>query len=324
MKFTKKQPLNILKPGDFIDDIFVVKIKKGVSQYAGGYSFQLLLSDSSGKTIDYKYWGGPDEGKVRALFDSIKSDSVVHVQGKFGSYNNKPQITTNEPHIIEALEPDQYEGDFIKKAKRDTEEMYTQLLEIIETIQNEQLKKLLQTIFEDENIKKRFKIHPGAIEIHHNWTGGLLQHTLEVTKYCELSVNLHPNLNRDFMLTGALLHDIGKLEELAVTSRIKGTKKGQLIGHITLGFNFLAKKMDELNLDEDLKEKLLHIIVSHHGKNEFGSPKQPMFPEAVAIYYADELSSKIAEMIEFIEHNKDTTEDDFMYHYRKGINILLK
>ena len=324
-KFIKKQPINTLKDGGHVDDVFVVKIKKGVSQYANGYSFHLLLSDSSGKNIDYKFWGGQNEEEVRKVYDSIKADSVVHVQGKFSFYKGRPQITTNEPDIIKPLEKGQYnESDFIKPPKKDIEQMYDTLMKIVESVENVQLKKLLLSIFEDVSIKEKFKTHPGGIEIHHNWIGGLLQHTLEVTKYCELNAENYPTIDKDLLLAGALLHDIGKLDELEVTARIKGSKMGQLTGHVVLGSIFVANKMNELGIDDNTKNKLLHIIVSHHGRVDFGSPKEPMFPEAIAIHYADELSSKLTEMIEYIQDNKDETEDDFKYHYKKGRNIFLR
>jgi len=324
-KLTKKQMIDTLKEGTRVDDIFVVKIKKGISQYVNGYSFHLLLSDSSGKNIDYKFWGGQNEEEIRKLYDSIKADSVVHIQGKFSFYRGNPQITTNEPDIIEPLKQGQYdEADFIKKQKKDIDQMYNDLLKIIESVKNISLKKLLSSIFEDASIKEKFKTHPGGIEIHHNWIGGLLQHTLEVVRYCEVSAKDYQTINRDLLLAGAILHDIGKLEELEVTTRIKGSKRGQMTGHIVLGSILVANKMDELEIDSDLKDKLLHIIVSHHGENDFGSPKEPMFPEAVAVYHADELSSKLAEIIEYIEDNKNETEDNFKYHYKKGRNILLR
>ena len=126
------------------------------------------------------------------------------------------------------------------------------------------------------------------------------------------------------LIAGALLHDIGKLEEIEVTSRIKGTKKGQLAGHLVLSAIFVSKKCDEIEMDDEIKNKLLHMIVSHHGKSEYGSPKEPMFPEALVVYYSDELSSKVAEMLGFVESAKSETEDDFMYHPRNKKNILLR
>jgi len=325
IKYKKKQPVSALKDGDKVDDVFVVKIKKALSSYAKGFFFQLLLSDSSGKTLDYRYWGSQDEKKVRLLYDSIKSDSVVHVQGKVSVYNNKLQLATNEPFIIEPLKEDEYDkADFIKPSKKDVDDMYAELKAAIDEVKNPDIKKLLGDIFNEPAMEAKFKTHPGAIEIHHNWIGGLLEHTLEVLKYSLLSFDLFPVLDRDLLIVGALLHDIGKLDELEMTSRIKGSDSGQLIGHIVLSSIFVSNKMDKLGFNKELKDKILHIIVSHHGKTEYGSPKQPMFPEAVVIYYADEISSKIAEITEFVKSSIEDTEDNFMYHRRKQHNIYLK
>lgn len=325
-KYAKKQQISALSEGDIIDDVFVVKIKKGISPYVKGYRFNLLLSDNSGKTIDYVYWGGSEEEKVKSLYDSIKSDSVVKVQGKISSYNDKLQLATNSPFTIEVLAEEQYnKEDFVKPSKKNIDDMYAELKSAIEKIEHLKIKELLNAVFSDPQVEEKFKKHPGAIEIHHNWIGGLLEHTIEVLNFCELSSKQFPNLNKDLLIAGALLHDIGKLEELEVTSRIKGTNTGQLAGHLVLGIIYISKKIDKIeSFDKELKDKLLHLLVSHHGKTEFGSPKEPMFPEAIALYYADEISSKLSEMTEFIESSKDDTEDDFMYNRRHNKNILLR
>jgi len=324
-KFTKKHAIASLKEGDRIDDIFVVKIKKGLIQYAKGFAFELILSDSSGKSLEYKYWGSQDKDKVKALYDSIKPDCIVHVQGVVSSYKGKLQLTTNEPDKIEVLEKGQYaESDFIKPAKKNVDEMYVELLNAIDSVENKKLKAMLNSIFGTDEIEKKLKVHAGAIEMHHNWIGGLLQHMLEVLEFCKKAHELFPQLDRDLLMAGALLHDLGKLEEIEMTSRIKSTTKGQLLGHIILTAIFVSKKCDEAGLDEMTKNKLLHIIASHHGKYEQGSPKEPAFPEALAIYYADEMSAKLADLIEFIENSKNDTNDEFMFHDRIKRNILLR
>jgi len=326
-KFRKKQQISSLEEGgSIIDDVFVVKIKKGMSEYKNGFRFNLLLSDNSGKTLDYVYWGSKDEKSVKEIYDSIKSDSVVKIQGKVSVYNEKLQFATNLPYKIEVLNEGQYEkADFVKPSKKDIEKLYAELISSISLVDNEKIKILLTNIFDDPIISEKFKKHPGAIEIHHNWIGGLLEHTLEVLRYSQLTLQQFPMLDKDLLIAGSLLHDIGKLDELEVTSRIKGTNKGQLTGHLVLGIIYVAQKIDEIaDFDKTIKDKIIHMLTSHHGKNEYGSPKEPMFPEALAIYYADELSSKISEMTEFIESAKEETEDDFMYNKRKSGNIFLK
>ncbi|MFH1402960.1 MAG: HD domain-containing protein [Candidatus Altiarchaeota archaeon] len=324
MVYSKRQPIDSISEGDRIDDIFVVKIKKGIQPYSKGFSFQLLLTDSSGRTIDYKYWGNVNEDVVKSVYESIKPDSVVYVQGKASKYNDKLQISTNEPDIIRALQKGEYSPeDFIIPAKMDVGEMYGLLMERISGVGDPELKKLLERIFNDPPTSEKFKTHPAAIEIHHNWTGGLLQHTLEVVEYALLSHRLFPDMNKDLLVAGSLLHDIGKLEELEVTSRVKGTRKGQLEGHISIGYAMVSEYMKELGTGVETREKLLHIILSHHGRLEYGSPKPPMTPEAFAVYYADDMSSKLSEITDYVKWAKDSTDDEFMYHKRHGYNILL-
>lgn len=323
--YEKKQTISSLSEGNQVDDIFVVKIKKGISPYVKGFSFHILLSDNSGRTLEYKYWGNEDKNQVKGIYDSIKSDSVVHVKGVVSSYKGTLQLVSNNPSDIRVLDKGEYrEEEFIKPPKRNLNEMYSELMEEIDSVKNDEIKKLLLGIFNNPEIKKKFEKHPGGIEIHHNWIGGLLQHTLEVLNYCKLSRQLYPDLDMNLLVAGALLHDIGKLQEMDVTSRIKGTNTGQLIGHIVLGSSYISKIMEEIKMDKGLQDKILHMIVSHHGKLEYGSPKEPMFPEATVLYYADEMSSKIAEISEFVKNSKEDTEDDFMYNRRKGHNILLK
>jgi len=325
METYKKQfPINTLKEGNKIKDIFVVKIKGGVAQYSRGYSITLILTDSSGKNLEYKYWGGSDENEVRKIYDLIKPNAVVLLNGTVSTYKDKLQLIADKDFgIITPLMPEQYGAlEFIEKSKKDIETIYASLLSKIGSIENEHLRKLLQDVFDE--VGEKFKKHPGAIQIHHNWIGGLLEHTLEVIEYCEISVKLFSELDGDLLLSAAILHDIGKLEELEMTSRIKGSQRGLLVGHLVLGANYISEKLKESDLDDLTKNKLLHLLISNHGKLEFGSPKESMFPEALALYYADELSSKITEMIGFIKESKDITEDDFMYHYKRGVNVFLR
>jgi 3'-5' exoribonuclease len=323
-KYRKRQAIDSLKEGVRVDDVFVVKMKKGFSQYAKGFSFHLVLTDASGRSIDYRFWGGQDEAAVRRIYDSVPSDGVVLVRGKAAKYMDKLQVATNEPDTIAPVAAGDYDpADFIPGAKADIDEMWGRLTGLVEGVRDPGIKALLRRIFLQSEAGERFKRHPGAIEIHHNWVGGLLQHTLEVAEYALLSKKHFPELDEDLIVAGALLHDIGKLEELEATTRIKGTRRGQLEGHIALGYAMAIKAMDELGTPDPARGKLLHILLSHHGCEEYGSPKPPMLPEAYAIHHADAASSQVASIIEYVKWAKDSTEDEFMYHKRHGHNILL-
>ncbi|RLG21402.1 hypothetical protein DRN74_02460 [Candidatus Micrarchaeota archaeon] len=322
----KKRMIRELKDGELISDIFVVKIKRGMFPYKNGHYFHLILTDASGETMNYKYWGGQDEEKVRGIYESIKADDVVLVTGKVQSYRGNLEISADESSEIRVLKEGEYDvNDFIEKEHRDIGEMLAELDRKIESIKSNELKTLLKAFFVDDlQFRKKFSEHPGAIMIHHNWRGGLLQHTLEVADYCELASKHYRDLDRDLLIAGALLHDIGKVKEIVTTTRIKGSRSGQLHGHITQGVIMLSEKMKELGLSEDLKDKLIHIMISHHGELEYGSIKAPMFPEALAVYLADLMSSQITEIVEFRRRSISKTEDDFMYSKRRSRNILLK
>ena len=325
-KVVKKKLISEYKEGESTRDIFVVKLKKGIQSYVKGFYFSLVLTDSSGKSLEYRYWGDDDEERIHRIYDPIIDDSVVYLEGQFTMYQGKLQLTSSVEQAFRVLEKDQYnEVDFIKKSKKDIEEMYLKLRQYIDKITNEKLKLLLDSIFSNGFIED-FKKHPAAMSVHHNWVGGLLEHTLEVIRYCETSKEIFPSLDLDLLITGAILHDIGKLEEMGLTSRIKWTNEGMFVGHLVLGTIYVSKKMDELGLESELKNKVLHMMVSHHGKIENGSPREPMFPEALALYHADETSSKLAEMINFIDDSKEESKEDFAAKWKKDrpANVYLK
>ena len=322
MVYTKQKQIKELKEGEPVKDIFVVKAKTGVNSYAKGFRISLILSDSSGLNLEYTYWGDTNEDRINEIYKNIKSDSVVLIQGKVNSYRDKLQLSSNAVEEPVVLKSDEYDADFISKSKKDVEMLSQEIKKKLEKISDDNIKNFVLKVYSD--IENNFKNHPGAMAVHHNWRGGLLEHTYEVMKICENCKNLFDSLDENLLIAGAFLHDIGKLEELEMTSKIKRSQRGHLIGHLTLGIIKVNECLEKSNLGELTKDKFLHIITSHHGKEEFGSPKKPMFPEALAIYYADELSSKISAMINFKEEMQELTEDDFAYYKLDGKNIFLK
>ena len=295
-----------------IDGKFVVKFKKPVQKYAKGYSFQIRVGDPSGEVM-LRYWGTENQEEVDRLYNAIKKDSVIYVVGETTLYNGKLAINVNPPRgKLTVLETHEYEKtDFIPESERDTREMYNELMQIADSIDNMHLKELVYSFVKDPVFSEKFVKHPGAMYKHHGWLGGLLEHTLNVVKICDFMKKLHPELNRDLMLTGAILHDIGKIKELEVTTHIRTSSEGMLLGHLAMTYEEVSKKMDALKTPEELKLKVKHLIISHHGKIEYGSPKQPASPEAVAVYLADETDAKITEILTYIK--KAVTEDDYIY-----------
>lgn len=315
----KKQFIKDFRADQIVNDIFVVKFKKPIEPYKNGYKFELRLGDSS-REIMYKYWGPPEEAKVKFLYDMIKQDDVVLAQGRVNEWKGQFEISANEENKIKILSKDEYDiRDFVRISSKPVEEMFRELMLYIEKIENKELKKLLEYFFKDENFAKRFRESPAAMYIHHGWVGGLLEHTLSVAKLCEDIFKIHDGMDKDLLITGAILHDIGKLEEFAVTTSIKVSTKGMLLGHVTIGIEMLMRAMDQLKTPEELRLKIIHIMMTHMG--EYGSNKKPSFPEALAIYYADELDAKVLQMREIKE--TAVTEDDYFYHKDFG-NVYLR
>jgi len=318
-KQKKKQLIKDFKKDDIISDIFVVKFKKPVEPYKNGFKFELRLGDSS-KEIMYKYWGPSDEAKVKFLYDSIKSDDVVLVQGRVNEWNSQLEISANDHNIIQVLSSEEYEaGDFVRQGSKPVGVMFQNLMEYIESVKNKDLRKILDYFFNDNDFVKRFQDSPAAMYIHHGWIGGLLEHTLSVVTLCMDILKLHDGMDRDLLITGAILHDIGKIEEFTVTTSIKVSTKGMLLGHVTIGIEILTRAMDKLETPEPLRFKIIHMIMTHMG--EYGSNKLPAFPEALTIFHADQLDAKVLQMSELKENAQ--TEDDYFYHKEFG-NVYLR
>ncbi len=301
-----------LAPYESIDGKYVVKFKKPVQKYAKGYVFQLRIGDPSGE-IMLRYWGAEKKDEVEKLYNSIKKDDVIYVVGETTIFNNRMAINVNPPSgKITVLKTGEYEeSDFIPESDKDTKEMYGELTKIADSLENTHLKELVYAFVKDPAFSEKFIKHPGAMYKHHGWLGGLLEHTLNVVKICEFLKKIHPELDRDLMLTGAILHDIGKIRELDVSTHIRTSKEGMLVGHLALTFEEVVKKMDRLKTPGDIQLKVKHMLLSHHGKFEYGSPRQPAIPEALAVYLADETDSKITEMLTHIKRAE--TEDDYIY-----------
>ncbi len=320
-KLKKQTHLKNLRDGDIVNDIFVVNSKIPIQEYKNGYRFELKIGDSSGE-IKLKFWGEKDKEFVEEIYNLIKKEDIIYVKGAIKEFNNNLEISINNPEDMRVCKDEEYDlSDFILTTKRNVEEMFNEIKKIIENIQNPILKRILNTFFSDENFVKEFKTSSGAMYKHHGWIGGLLEHTLNVVNICQRIHEIHKEMDKDLLLAGAILHDIGKIKEFEMISSIKRNKLGNLKGHIILGLEILTEKLRELNIKEDDSTKLIHILLSHHGELEWGSPIRPAFPEALAIFHADNMDSKLTQMIS--SKNDALTEEDFI-HTKDFGNIYLK
>jgi 3'-5' exoribonuclease len=314
--YEKKMLIKDLKKDDQVNDIFAVKFKRGVEQYKNGYKFELRVCDSS-KEIMVKYWGPNNEEEVKKLYDSIKKDSVVLINGYVNEWNNQLEISASS--IIPLKEGDYKADEFIRKTEKDIDEMWNELMGYVNSIKDEDYSKIVKYYFENEEFAKRFRFSPAAMYIHHGWIGGLLEHTLNVVKIADFYCSIHKELNRDLVITGALFHDIGKLEEFETTTNIHITREGTLLGHVSIAIEELGKSMDKLYIDKLKKIKLQHLILTHMG--EYGSSKTPSLPEAFALFYADQADAQITHVLDMIKNAN--TDDDSIYDKNLG-NIFIR
>ena len=256
---------------------------------------RIVLSDKTG-SFTALWWKPPKDADLTVF----KKGQIVFVSGNVEYFNDALQPKLQEIRIAKEEEIDPKK--FISESKFPLEEQFTQLLELIETVKNPFLKELLEKFFYDDAFVEAFLKTPAGKTIHHACIGGLLEHTLGVAEICETVSRRFKNIDRDLLITAAILHDIGKVHEYEVKIGITRTDKGILLGHLYMSCEMVAMKISEIpNFPEDLKTKLLHCILSHHGEYEHGSPKKPKTLEAVALAYADALDSRVKGFEEFIE-----------------------
>ena len=288
-----------LLEGMHINQVFLVKQKQsGVSKTGKNY-YSLKLRDKTGE-VDAKIWS------LNNAIEHFEVNDFVMVDGEVRSFNNAPQVSINR--IRRAKEGEYDEAEYMPASAIPVDKMYAELMDLRSKVENPHLKRLLEAFFvEDQDFIRTFKAHSAAKSVHHNFLGGLLQHTLRVTQLCYFFCKQYPMLNKDLLLTAAMFHDIGKTRELSEFPDNDYTDEGQLLGHIVIGYEMVKKKIDEIGgLPKKLETELLHCILAHQGQLEYGSPKKPSIMEALALYYADDTDAKLEIMIEEFQNSNST------------------
>ena len=248
---------------------------------------RLELGDRTG-TIEARMWSG-FEGDAA----TFGRDDFVKVQARVESYRNKLQVTIDK--VRRAADSEVETGDFFPHTGEDVERLYEKLLAEAAAVGNSWLRRLLESVVRDPDLVSRLKRAPAAKIMHHAYLGGLLEHTTSLCGLCRAVAGHYPETDTDLLLTGAILHDLGKVEELYYERSFGYTDQGQLLGHILIEYERIAKKIDAIEgFPPNLKTLVQHMILSHHGQYEFGSPKLPMFREALMLHYLDDLDSKMA------------------------------
>ncbi|MBP3198266.1 MAG: HD domain-containing protein [Butyrivibrio sp.] len=291
MKFIKD-----LKAGDRVADIYMCKHKLIATTKNGKEYYSVTLQDKTG-TVDAKVWEPNSDG-----IDEFDDTDYVDVFGEVTSFNGALQINVKRARKCHEGEYDP--SLYLPVSKKDIEVMYKELLGIISGISNPYLKKLLEEFFvKDTKFIDQFKKSSAAKTVHHGFIGGLLEHTLSVTKLCDYYCTAYPKLNRDLLLTAAICHDIGKTRELSLFPVNDYTDEGQFLGHIVMGAEMIGVKAAAIEgFPILLKQELQHCILAHHGEYEYGSPKKPSIIEAVALNLADNTDAKMETFTEILDN----------------------
>lgn len=303
-----------LQNKDLIDHYFLLK-RFEIKQKKDGSNYLVLeFSDKTG-SISGNYWEGFEEFQKEAYVGAI-----VKVKGSVELFNDRLQLRVESATLTETQNEISI-NDFLPSSIRDPEEMKKEFWKRVKKIQNEWLRNLLNKIFTQDRFE-RFAFAPAGKSFHHNYIGGLLEHTLEVVQICDLMCdiseksNFQPMINRDLLITGAMLHDVGKIEELSYETVFDYTDKGRLLGHIVIAANWVYGACSQIPyFPEELQTLVLHLILSHQGKLENASPVEPKTLESIILYYADELSAKTNAYRQIIQGGSELNSNWTKFHH---------
>jgi len=268
---------------------FAVRSKQLRSRKDGGQYMAVTLGDRTGQ-IESRMWENFAEAAP-----GFETGDVVKIRAEVSRYNDRFQLNLEK---LRRATADEFElADYVPQTSKDVDELWSTLVRSVDSFTDPWLQVLVRSFVNDPLIATAFREAPAAKSLHHAWIGGLLEHVASLVGICDLAAHHYPEINRDLLLTGAILHDIGKLEELRWGTTFDYTLEGQLVGHITLGVVMIEKKLATLpGFPPHLRMLVEHMVLSHHGKLEFGSPKLPMIPEAVLFHYLDDLDAKMHTM----------------------------
>jgi 3'-5' exoribonuclease len=272
-----------------ITSTFVVVAKQIKPKKTGEPYLALTLGDRSGQ-LEAKMWDNVEE-----VLEIFEQEDFLKVKGLINKYKQRFQLTIHKLRKLGGSEIDF--ADYLPKTDKDIDQLWNTLSGYVGSFQNPHLKSLLQAFMGDPAIAAAYRNAPAAKTLHHAYIGGLLDHVVSLCRSAELICQNYPQINRDLLLTGVFLHDIGKIHELTYNRSFSYSTKGQLLGHMIIELEMLQTKLAlQPGFPEELKIMIEHMIISHHGQYEFGSTKLPMFPEALMLHYLDDLDSKMEAM----------------------------
>ena len=299
--------IEAINENDNVVDHYLCAQKQVLKTRAGKTYYSIRLQDKTG-TLDSKIWDLNDGIGHFETGDYVKIDgSVVTFQGG---------LQVNIRRIRKSQEGEYDPKDYLPTSKYDVDEMYSEFLGYIDKVEDPYVKQLCEAFFVDDTVlAKRFKEHGAAKTVHHNFFGGLLEHTLGIVKICDFLADQYPQVNRDVLFAGAFFHDIGKTEELTELPIVDYTDEGQLLGHIMIGVQWINEKVNQIEgFPKPLANMIKHCVIAHHGELEYGSPKKPAILEAALLHYADNIDAKVMTFTTIL--NQTEPEDDWSGYQR--------
>ncbi|RLF49623.1 MAG: phosphohydrolase [Thermoplasmata archaeon] len=300
-----------LRDGQRVFGKFVVRAKEAPREYKSkeGMYFMMEVGNRTGDIL-LKYWGGVDKEALMSIYASIDVGDVVEVDGivSYDSYRNRLAIVVDaEKYGIRKCSENEYNiEDYIKVSEKDLDLLFLELMEYIKSVNDDDYRRLLNSLFSDEEFSKKFKYAPSAIAHHHNYLGGLLEHTLNVVKICDLLCKIYPELDRALLITAAILHDIGKIYTYTYRTSIVQSDTGRFMGHLILSYDKVRDLCQRLGISGKKAELLLHAILVHHGDSDDRVPVKIKTPEACALHYADKLDAYVKDYLQAVEGAVDT------------------
>jgi 3'-5' exoribonuclease len=281
------QTISTFKEGDYVDEIYLVVSKQVAVSKNGGMYLSVKLADKTGE-VDGKMWDNAEETAAR-----FEKEDFVRIKGVAASYQGMMQVKMKALDKVDDSKVDL--ANFLEATPRNVDEMVKELSASAAGVGNAHLRQLMSLFLADNAFMELFRRAPAAKALHHNYIGGLLEHVVELMALARDVAKHFPGIDTDLVTVGAFLHDIGKVRELSVRKSIEYTTEGRLLGHISLGYEMLTEKIKGIpGFPDELTMLLKHIMLSHHGEYEFGSPKRPKIQEAIIINYLDDLAAKIS------------------------------
>ncbi len=303
----KRQFVEKLKAGEAVDDVFVLAEKALYQKRDGNPYLNATFSDRSG-SIKGVLWD-----RVEEIAPTVAAGDFVAVKGSVGEYKGSLQLVAKSirPCPAESISP----ADFLPTGQRDPEKMFERLSQLTQSLETPWLKALVAAFWQDADFLRRFKTAPAAKNMHHAYIGGLLEHSLSMALLADKIAQHYSGVDRDLLLVGAIFHDIGKIREFDYQVAIDYSDEGRLLSHIVIGLEIVAAKIRQVpDFPVEQANLLKHMIVSHHGARELGSPEPPKTIEAVLLNYIDEMDSKINGIRDFI--NSDTSQATWTAYHR--------